>query len=210
MTPDGRFLSAILPANDITPVEELNRFIDSVRRESPEATGRPVIEWGVGNIVLESFQTALVLALSGIAFTLLIVTRSFVDSLLVLTPLLLTAVFTVATSVLFGVAINMASVLVLPLIFGLGVDNGIHMVERYRTQSHGELSFMQSSTPRAVLLSTLTTIGTFAALMLSPHAGTASIGFLLTVAVGYLLVFTVFLLPLLLSLLGSRRDIAAS
>ena len=104
----------------------------------------------------------------------------------------------------------MASVLVLPLIFGLGVDNGIHMVERYRTQSHGELSFMQSSTPRAVLLSTLTTIGTFAALMLSPHAGTASIGFLLTVAVGYLLVFTVFLLPLLLSLLGSRRDIAAS
>ncbi len=210
VTSDGRFLSAILPANDITPVEELNRFIDSVRRESPEATGRPVIEWGVGNIVLESFQTALVLALSGIAFTLLIVTRSFVDSLLVLTPLLLTAVFTVATSVLFGVAINMASVLVLPLIFGLGVDNGIHMVERYRTQSHGELSFMQSSTPRAVLLSTLTTIGTFAALMLSPHAGTASIGFLLTVAVGYLLVFTVFLLPLLLSLLGSRRDIAAS
>ena len=84
------------------------------------------------------------------------------------------------------------------------------MVERYRTEPDGESSFMQSSTPRAVLLSTLTTIGTFAALMLSPHAGTASIGFLLTVAVGYLLLFTVFLLPLLLSLVSSRRGVAAS
>ena len=210
VTSDGRFLSAVLPAEDITPVDELNRFVDSVRRASPHATGRPVIEWGVGNIVLESFQTALLLALGGIILTLLIVTRSFADSLLVLTPLLLTAAFTVATSVLFGVAINMASVLVLPLIFGLGVDNGIHMVERYRTEPDGESSFMQSSTPRAVLLSTLTTIGTFAALMLSPHAGTASIGFLLTVAVGYLLLFTVFLLPLLLSLVSSRRGVAAS
>ena len=98
-----------------------------------------------------------------------------------------------------GIPLNMASVLVLPLIFGLGVDNGIHMVERYRAERRGVEGFMKSSTPRAVLLSTLTTIGTFAALMISPHAGTASIGFLLTVAVGYLLLFTVFLLPLLLS-----------
>ena len=60
---------------------------------------------------------------------------------------------------------------------------------------------MHSSTPRAVMLSTLTTIGTFAALMLSPHQGTASIGLLLTLAVGLLLLLTIFVLPVLLSLL---------
>ena len=64
---------------------------------------------------------------------------------------------------------------------------------------------MHSSTPRAVILSTLTTIGTFAALSLSPHEGTASIGSLLTVAVAFLLVFTVFLLPVLLSFLNPQK-----
>ena len=200
VAPNGQHLTAVLPAYDITPVDELNRFIDSVRSEAGNATGRPVVEWGVGNIVLGSFKTALIFALGGISLTLLLVLRSFRDTLLVLTPLMLAALFTVATSVLLGVAINMASVLVLPLIFGLGVDNGIHMVERYRAEPSKSDSLVRSSTPRAVLLSTLTTIGTFSALMLSPHAGTASIGFLLTVAVSYLLLFTLYLLPLLLSL----------
>jgi len=98
----------------------------------------------------------------------------------------------------------------LKLIFGLGVDNGIHMVERFRRSQGNTQDFMQSSTPRAVLLSTLTTIGTFAALMLSPHAGTASIGLLLTVAVGYLLMFTVFLLPLFLTLTSNHSEGSAS
>lgn len=209
VTPDGRYLSAIVPARDITPVAVLSEFIDSVRAEVPAATGRPVVEWGVGNIVVESFKTALVVALSGIALVLLVVLRSFRGALLVLTPLVLTGLFTAATIVLLDVPLNMASVLVLPLIFGLGVDNGIHMVERFRDslKSTREADLMRSSTPRAVLLSTLTTVGTFAALMLSPHEGTASIGFLLTIAVGWLLVFTCFVLPLLLSLGVHRVDV---
>jgi len=207
IAPDGRYLSAILPANDITPVDELSRFITSVRDAAPHATGRPVVEWGVGNIVVSSFYTALLVALIGISSVLVLVLRSVRDALLVLTPLLLAALFTLATSVAFSVPLNMASVLVLPLVFGLGVDNGIHMVERFHGEQDSVADFMRSSTPRAVLLSTLTTIGTFAALMLSPHAGTASIGFLLTVAVGYLLLFTVVVLPLLLSFTANRTNV---
>ena len=200
VAPDGRFLVTVLPAGDISEVAELNAFLKDVRGLVPDATGRPVVEWGVGGIVVDAFRTALIVALSGITLILLLALRSLRDTLLVLVPLALTAVFTVATGVALGQPVNMASVLVLPLIFGLGVDNGIHMVERYHRERDNVVRFMHSSTPRAVLLSTLTTIGTFAALLLSPHQGTASIGFLLTVAVGYLLVFTLFLLPVLLSL----------
>ena len=101
------------------------------------------------------------------------------------------------------IRLNMANILVLPLIFGLGVDNGIHVVERYLRSNNVE-QLMGSSTPRAVLLSTLTTIGTFAALSLSPHQGTASIGYLLTIAMGFLLIFTLLLLPVLLSWLPKK------
>jgi len=196
---NGQFLTVVLPQESIVDVDALSRFVERVRAIAPTATGRPAIEWGVGKIVVRSFQTAMLIALVFISLILFVSLRSIVDTILVLIPLFLTGLFTLAATVVFNMPINMASVLVLPLIFGLGVDNGIHVVERYRgAQDVSKL--MHTSTPRAVLLSTLTTIGTFAALALSPHRGTASIGLLLTVAILFLLVFTVILLPALLSI----------
>jgi hypothetical protein len=153
--------------------------------------------------LLRSFAEALSIAIAGIVVILLISLRSLRDTLLVMLPLTLAAVFTVAFQVLFDLPFNMANVLVLPLIFGLGVDNGIHVVDRFR-RAHDVDRLMHSSTPRAVLLSTLTTVATFAALMLSPHRGTASIGALLTVSVVILLLFAVLVLPVLLSFLRDR------
>ena len=199
---EGEQLTVILPAADIAQVEALSAFIDSVRQVVPEATGRPVIEWGVGGIVVEAFLQALVFALLSIAGVLLLALRKPSAVLLILLPLVLAAMSTLALGAVFEQPINMANILVLPLIFGLGVDNGIHVVDRYLGEGDVD-HLMHSSTPRAVLLSSLTTIGAFAALSLSPHAGTASIGMLLTVAIGLLLVFTVFLLPVLLS--ASKR-----
>ena len=131
-------------------------------------------------------------------------TGSFRDTALILMPLLLAAVATAATGVLIDMPFNQANIIVLPLIMGLGVDNGIHVLMRYRKDSSLE-SLLKSSTPRAIVLSTLTTIGAFGALSVSVHAGTASMGILLTIAMLYLLIATVFVLPALLSLAGKRR-----
>lgn len=202
---NGAFLVQVLPATDIARVEQLKTFVERVRDIVPSATGRPVIEWGVGNIVVASFTQALVFAMLAIGMVLVFALRSVRDAVLVMVPLSLTAVFTVATAVLFDAPFNMANILVLPLIFGLGVDNGIHVVERFRREGDvGHL--MHSSTPRAVLLSTLTTVGAFAALALSPHRGTASIGELLTIAVAFLLVFTILVLPVLLTLAHKNSE----
>ena len=195
---DGDDLSTAIPALDISDVTELSRFIEEVRAEVPFATGRPVLEWGVGNVVVNSFLWALVFAVVGIGTVLTVFLRRALTPVLVLIPLALTALFTVAVAVLINMPLNMANILVIPLIFGLGVDNGIHVVERFR-RSGAVTALLHSSTPRAVVLSTLTTIGTFAALTISPHQGTASIGYLLTLAVSLLLLFTLFILPLLLT-----------
>ena len=202
----GQYVSVVTPAGDVSDVAALSEFVESVRELVPVATGRSVIEWGVGQIVVDSFQLALLFSMSGIFLVLLLVFRNLRDSILILVPLVLTALFTLAASVLMGLSLNMANILVLPLIFGLGVDNGIHVVDRFHS-AHDVENLMHSSTPRAVMLSTLTTIFTFAALSFSPHQGTASVGILLTMAVALLLVFTIFLLPLLLSFV---RDDASS
>ena len=205
LSSEGEQRWTLVPAEDISDVAALGRFVTSVRELAPNASGRPVIEWGVGSIVAESFVQALTLAVVSILLLLMLNFRNLREPVLILIPLALAALFTLAAGVAFDEPMNMANVIVLPLIFGLGVDNGIHVVDRFH--GAGDVDhLLASSTPRAVVLSSLTTIGTFAALMLSPHLGTASIGMLLTVAVALLLVCTVFVLPVLLSVAVGGRS----
>lgn len=194
---EGKHLSVVLPKRDIADVESLGSFIEAVQEIEPKATGRPVIEKGVGEIVIDSFMEATLVSAAAIFVVLLLVFRSLVSAFYIALPLLLAALFTLALGELLDAPLNMANILVLPLIFGLGVDNGIHVFHRFHSAGDVD-SFMHSSTPLATLLSTLTTVGAFSSLMLSSHVGTASIGLYLTMAVGMLLVFSVFLLPVLL------------
>jgi predicted RND superfamily exporter protein len=121
----------------------------------------------------------------------------------VLAPLLLAAVLTVAATVVFGLPFNFANVIVLPLLFGLGVASGLHIVLRARQT--GPRRVLMTSTPRAVLFSALTTVGSFGALALSGHKGTASMGLLLTIALGLTIVTTLVVLPALLHEAGRWR-----
>ena len=127
---------------------------------------------------------------------------------MILIPLGLTSLFTFALVELTGLTINMANILVVPLIFGLGVDTGIHVVHRYHgSRNINEL--LQSSTPRAVTLSALTTVGTFFSLAFSPHQGAASIGLILSVAITILIVVTFVVLPALLAVFEPLRKTAS-
>lgn len=196
---DGRALVIGLPAQDLTVTENLRAFVREVRALFPDATGRAVVEARVGEIVVEAFVTALLLAIAAVGTVVLLATRSLIDTALVFFPLALAAAATTAIGVLAGMPFNQANIIVLPLIMGLGVDNGLHVLMRYRED--GSLDrLLTSSTPRAVVLSTLTTIGAFGALGVSTHTGTASMGILLTISMACLLVATVIVLPALLAL----------
>jgi predicted RND superfamily exporter protein len=109
-------------------------------------------------------------------------------------PLALAAVLTSAMGVLLNIPFNYANVIVLPLLIGIGVDSGIHLVLRNDQVKAGE-GVYGTSTPRAVFFSALTTVASFGSLMLSPHRGTASMGELLSIAIAMTLVCTLIVLP---------------
>lgn len=197
ISPDGKVRVVGIPAQDITQFDAMKAFVADVTAVVPNATGRPVLEAGVGELVVSSFRTAIIIALCAITVILFIFVRSIVDTLLILTPLVLAAFLTVATGVLVDIPFNQANIIVLPLIMGLGVDNGIHILLRFREDGSID-QLLRSSTPRAVVLSTLTTIAAFGALALSAHPGIESMGLLLAIAMGFLLICTVAVLPALL------------
>ena len=203
---DGRAVVSITPEEDVVPVEAMRRFTTDVMAVVPEITGRPVLDLGIGDIVITAFQTAILIAVFVIFLILLITLRSLVDSILVFIPLAMTAMLTLSVSVLIDLPLNMANVVVIPLIFGLGVDNGIHIVKRFHQSSSVE-ALVHSSTPKAVFLSNLTTLGTFCALSFSSHQGIYSIGVLLTIGLTSLIFLTLVSLPALLATFSTPQSI---
>ena len=202
---DGRAVVSITPAEDVLPVEAMRRFTEAVISVVPEVTGRPVLDLGIGDIVIKAFMTAIGLSVVSIFIVLMLTLHNLVDSILVFIPLAMTALLTLAVSVLIDLPLNMANVVVIPLIFGLGVDNGIHIVKRFH-QCADVNELVHCSTPKAVFLSNLTTLGTFCALSFSTHQGIYSIGVLLTVALTALMFLTLVSLPALLVTFSPPRD----
>ena len=196
---DGRQKVEISPSAEALDRDSLKAFVAAVRGVAPNVTGTPVTIIEAGDAVIGAFKLAGVITLIGVAVLLLVVLRRGRDLLYVFLPLALAAELTVAVSVLIDVPFNFANVIVLPLLVGLGVASGIHLVTRAREEKAGT-AMMASSTPRAVVFSALTTVGSFGSIALSSHPGTAGMGVLLTVALICTLACTMTLVPSLMAL----------
>lgn len=203
VSPDGLARIAVLPVEDVRDADALGRFVTAVAEVAPHATGRPAVEAGIGQVVVRTFRIAIGISLVLVFSILVISLRSLFDAFLVLLPITLAAMMTTATGVLIDMPFNMTNVVVIPLIMGLGIDNGIHVFFRFRGGESLE-AMMTSSTPRAVLLSAMTTLAAFGALAVSGHPGMHSIGVLLSFAVIYLVVCTLVVLPAMLALSARR------
>jgi hopanoid biosynthesis associated RND transporter like protein HpnN len=201
---DGRALVEVRPAEDLRGQAARRAFVAAVQSVAPAASGAPVVITEAGRAVIAAFQEAAVIAIAAIAALLLVLLRRVGVVALVLAPLVLAALLTVAAGLIFGLPFNFANVIVLPLLFGLGVAGGLHIVLRAGQSAPGGV--LATSTPRAVLFSALTTVGSFGALALSRHSGTASMGLLLTLAIGLTMASTLIVLPALLHALEARRE----
>lgn len=199
VTPDGRARIEVFPKGDARDNAFLRRFVAAIRHVVPDASGMPVAIQESGATVVDAFIKAGVLALAAISILLLVILRRLRDIALVLAPLLLAGLLTVTTSVVLDLPLNFANIIALPLLLGIGVAFDIYFVMRWRAGLDGPL---QSSTARAILFSALTTTSAFGSLAISSHPGTADMGKLLTIALGYTLLCTLFFLP---SLLGPVR-----
>ncbi len=197
VAPDGRLRVEATPRANLEDLEALRAFEAAVTAIAPPAVGGPVTIVSAGAAAVRAFRSAFLYAFLAIAVVLIVLVRRPLDVLLVFAPLLLAGLLTGAALTLGGLAFNFANVISLPLLLGIGVDNGIHMVHRARLEPRRNI--LRTSTARSVFYSCLTTFCGFGSLAISPHPGTASLGVLLTLGVGFMLICTLVVLPALLA-----------
>jgi hopanoid biosynthesis associated RND transporter like protein HpnN len=210
ITADGRVRIQIFPREDLNDHAALAAFVDGVRAVAPEVAGSAAEILESGRSVVRALTQAMLSAFVAITLFLLILWRRIDDTALVLIPLLLASALTVAAAVLADIPFNFADVIVLPLLLGIGVDSGIHLVHRARVVAEGEMNLLATSTARAVAYSAMTTIASFGSLGLATHMGLATLGRLLTLGVGFTIVCNLIVLPALIRLRPRRSELVES
>ena len=184
----------VMPAGEIETNQEMRAFANAVQKMAPEATGDLMVTIASGDTVVKAFKQAVIYALVAITVLLLVYLRSPRETLYIMLPLVLAGVLTGAVTVILGIQFNFANIIAVPLLLGLGVDNGVHIVHRAKTKIQNK-GLLQTSTARAILFSSLTTLLSFGNLAFSPHRGTASMGWLLTIGVILVVMTTLIMLP---------------
>ncbi len=203
LLPDGRARVQVIATQQSNTSAGLHEFVDQVTAIAPNAGGSAVTIVATSQTIVNAFRKAALIAVVAITVILLLALRRVLDVVLVLAPLLLSALLTLLVAVLLPLPLNFANVIALPLLLGVGVSFNIYFVMNWRAGRHAILG---SATARAIVFSALTTATAFGSLALSAHPGTSSMGKVLLISLGCTLLASLVFIPALLSSVHARTN----
>jgi len=200
----------IFPKVNLSDASLVKKSSDEIRDlQIPGKTLHPCSESIIFSDILNMIEKdgKLIMLLSFLATSLPIILayRAFKSSFFILTPLFVSILWILGVMALFDMKFNFFNVLILPLIFGLGVDYGEYIYSRYKEEGAGSVPFVLNHTGPAVLMSALTTALGFGTLLFADHSGLKSIGVMAVSGISCAFLCAVLLLPSVLVLSEKLR-----
>jgi predicted RND superfamily exporter protein len=200
----GKFMVQVFPRDDVWKHDNQQRFITELRTamdgQGDRVTGTPVQLYEYTKLLKDSYQQAALYSLVAIACMVYLHFRSVVCVALSLLPVAIGSAWSLGIMGLLGVSFNPANIMTLPLVIGIGVTNGIHILNRVAEEKNA--SILGKSTGKAVLVSGLTALTGFACLMLGKHQGLQSLGLVMSLGIGACMIAGLTFLPALISILA--------
>lgn len=200
----SKLVLRIYPNKNIWERAALNEFVKEVRELDPLAIGAPIMIWHHTNTLKGAFEDAGKYAIVAITIILFMYFRSVPWTLLSMVPLVLGVLFMLLAMSWRGISFNLANFMGLPLLLGIGMDYGIHIL--HRAQEERRVNMFDHSTGPATTLSALTTVAGFGTLALGGHQGVASLGFILASGVIGILLAALLILPAILQVWGPFKE----
>lgn len=107
--------------------------------------------------------------------------------------------------VIFRLDFNFLNLIVLPMIVGIGIDDGVHFMNTFRQHKHLDVTQAMSQTGRAVVLTSLTTLAGFGSIALSHYPGLRSMGYVAIIGISACLFATIVVLPPIFAILLNTK-----
>ncbi|HEX5400440.1 MAG TPA: MMPL family transporter [Verrucomicrobiae bacterium] len=202
---NGKILLQVFPKHDVWQRDNQAAFVADMRTVDPDATGTPVQFYEYETLMKNSYIQAAWYSLMAIAILVLIHFRSLIAMILALLPVGIGTLWLAGAMGWFGIPFNLANIMTLPLVIGIGVTNGVQILNRFAEE--GTPSILARSTGKAVLVSGLTAIAGFGSLILAKHQGIQSLGYVMSVGITACMIAGLTFLPAVLNLLGRFRPL---
>jgi uncharacterized protein len=202
----GKYLLMVYPKKDVWQRENQKEFIEQVQKLYPNFTGTPVQLYHYTELLKLSYEEAARYSLAAIVLLVLFHFRSPMCVALSLVPVGVGFLWLSGLMGYLEVPLNPANIMTLPLVIGIGVTNGIHILNRYAEEQTP--SILARSTGKAVLVSGLTAMAGFGSLILAKHQGIRSLGEVMSSGLATCMIAGLTFLPALLNLL--TRESAAN
>ncbi len=205
----GKWLLRVFAKDCLWDFEPLEQFTEQIKTVDAEATGKPFATVEGLKAMRNGFLWAGLYALVVIVAVLLFDFRSVAHTLIALAPLAMGLVLSLGVLGLCGLPLNPANVIAFPLILGVGVDNGVHVLHDFlMRRSDRRAAVISGAIGRGVLVKALTAMIGFGTLMIASERGLAGLGFILTLGVGCCMLTALVFLPAVLQVLSARRTAA--
>jgi len=176
----------------------LYRFTEEATELSEKATGLPPIFVELMDIMSKDGKKATYLAIIAVFLVLLLDFRSLKYALVGMVPLIFGAIWMTGIMEISGLQFTMMNILAVPLIIGIGIDDGVHILHRWKMEKN--LDIVYRSTGKAILLTSLTTMLGFGSLWFATYRGLGSMGIALFIGVGTCFLATLFIIPAILGM----------
>jgi predicted RND superfamily exporter protein len=200
----GELLTLVFPKDYRIQFDTLAEFKRQVHSVDPEATGALFVmdQLLVGG--LDRLPMAVAAILLALVIVLLLDLRSVRKVALAMTPLIGGCALAVAVILAFNIPASVLMLAGFPLLFGIGVDDGVHILHRW-DEGAPDIAESVSSTGRAIFFTSFTTAIGFSILFLINHNGLSSLALLVNLGVMACFLSSVTLLPALASLTEAKR-----
>jgi hopanoid biosynthesis associated RND transporter like protein HpnN len=202
----GLYLVQVYPKGDVWEDLPLQHLITALRTVDRDVTGPPVQTYTLATVMRHGYERAAVLALIAVFVFVFADFRNLRDALLATVPLVFGGAWLLEAMGALGWEFNLANLFAVPIIIGMGVDNGVNMIYRWREEQDKSSLILTKAVGKSVTICSLTTIAAFAALIPADHNGISSLGWVLTLGVSFILIATFVVLPALFEILGSRIE----
>jgi predicted RND superfamily exporter protein len=194
------FLVNIYPREYIWNFENMRRFNKQVELVSERVTGLPPLFLRLIELIGRDGKRATVLTLFIVILLLWLDFRSLKLALLGVIPLIAGGLWMLGLLSTFGMMLTVVNVIGIPMIVGIGIDDGVHILHRYRVEGFNKTPHVLLGTGKAVLLTSLTTMAGFGSLMISKYRGFIGLGALLVFGVGACFITTVLFMPSIINI----------
>lgn len=165
-------------------------------------TGIELVVDEIKRLIKENFYLSTLLSLLSVFFLVYLHQGSLRLTALTFFPLVSGIIWMLGMLKVRGDNITLYNFMATPMIIGIGIDQGIHLLDRYRCNDQGDIAEAVIHTGKAITFTAVTTIVGFGSLFISHFAGFTSLGRTTILGVLFCWVCSLFYFPSFLKLMG--------